>query len=241
MIGVVIVTFNSARCIQKCLDSLIREIDQAQICVVDNSSEDESCERVAAYRGVTLMKNETNVGFSAGANKGVKYWMEQGASMILLLNPDTQLETEAMQKMLKTFEKNPRAMIVQPLLTLMSQPQKINTWGNAHKGFGLVSLGGYRQQIPPGMKDQQIQYASGACMLIRSEAFRKFGLLDEQFFLYFEDTEFSQRIRQGGGEIWLSAQARVQHDHAFPLSPKKALHFLRSWRRFSSMMEAVLS
>lgn len=235
MIGVVVVTYHSARHIQQCLDVLVREIGRDHVCVVDNASTDNTRKIVEAYRGITLIKNEKNLGFSVGVNQGVQYWLDRGADKILLINPDARLEADAIQKMQETMKAHPKAMVVQPLLTLMKDPQRVNTWGNDSKGFGLVSLGGYRQSIPEQIKDRPIEFASGACMLIRSETFKKVGLFDERFFLYFEDTEFSQRVRHGGGEIWLSAGARVQHDHAFPLSPQKALHFLRSWRRFSTM------
>ena len=241
MLGVVVVTYNSARYVQKCLDSLVREIERSQVCVVDNASEDETRKAVSDYRDIFLLKNEKNIGFSRAVNMGVQHWLTQGAEKILVLNADTALERGSIEEMEATLDRHPKAMIVQPLLTLMKSPQKVNTWGNVHKGFGLVSLGGYRQSIPTDLRDRPIEFASGACMLIRSKAFKKFGYFDEQYFLYFEDSEFSQRVRRGGGEIWLSARARVQHDHAFPLSPQKALHFIRSWRRFSSTFSDVLS
>lgn len=241
MIGIVIVTYHSSRYLQDCLESLRGEVKWDQICIIDNASSEDLSHVLKHFPGIHFIENSTNRGFATAANQGIRYFLEKKMEAILLLNPDTKVRTGAIKHMLTTMNTHPACMVVQPLITLMKKENKINTWGNEYKGFGLVSLGGYRQQVPQKIQDRQIEYASGACMLVHSEAFQKFGLLNEYFFLYFEDTEFSQRVRSGGGEIWLAAQARVGHDHAFPVHPKKLFHFLRSWHRFSSISGDVLS
>jgi len=234
MIGVVIVTYHSEKHIGTCLASVFSQNLPIRVVIVDNASEDASLEIAERFPDVTILKNQRNDGFAKAVNRGVRELLETGVESILLLNPDTHLEKNALQNMLKTLESDPKRMIVQPLLTLMNEPKKINTWGNEYKGFGIVSLGGFRKSTFP-QGDRKIEYASGACMLVRSEAFHKQGLLDERYFLYFEDTEFSERIRKSGDEIWLSSEAKVRHDYKKPLSIRKLSSYLKSWTQFKGL------
>jgi GT2 family glycosyltransferase len=234
MIGVVIVTYHSEKHIGTCLASVFSQNIPIRVVIVDNASKDKSLEIAERFPDILVLKNDTNEGFSKAVNRGVQRLLEDGVEYILLLNPDTHLEKNSLHHMMKTLENDSKRMIVQPLLTLMKEPKIMNTWGNEYKGFGIVSLGGYRKPVPT-QEDKMIQYASGACMLVRSEAFRKRGLLDERYFLYFEDTEFSERIRKGGDEIWLSSEAKVRHDYRKPLSLRKLGSYLKSWTRFRGL------
>jgi GT2 family glycosyltransferase len=234
MIGVVIVTYHSEKHIGTCLASVFSQNIPIRVVIVDNASKDKSLEIAERFPDILVLKNDTNEGFSKAVNRGVQRLLEDGVEYILLLNPDTHLEKNSLHHMMKTLENDSKRMIVQPLLTLMKEPKIMNTWGNEYKGFGIVSLGGYRKPVPI-QEDKMIQYASGACMLVRSEAFRKRGLLDERYFLYFEDTEFSERIRKGGDEIWLSSEAKVRHDYRKPLSLRKLGSYLKSWTQFRSL------
>jgi len=234
MIGVIIVTYRSEKHIGVCLASVFSQHLPVKVLVVDNASGDGTIDKVQLFPEISVIKNEKNVGFSKAVNQGIRFFLEQGTEHILILNPDTHLERNALKNMLKTLEEDPKRMIVQPLLTMMKSPKIINTWGNEYKGFGIVSLGGYKKsEFPTG--DRPIEFASGACMLVRSEVFRKSGLLDERYFLYFEDTEFSQRVRKAGDEIWLSSEAKVRHDYRKPLSLRKLGSYIKSWSQFKNL------
>ncbi len=253
MITAVIVTYNSEKDIQRCLKGLFDQEIDVNCVVVDNASTDGTTEIVRdAFPGVHLICNEENVGFAKGVNAAVQkvqgnkgqgpkgegeYKMENRKykrvqDYVLLLNPDAEMEEGALRKMLETMGAHPDAAIVQPLMTLMNQPGKVNTSGNRYRGFGLVTINDYGKDATAITEDRQIEYASGACMLIRRDVFEELEGMDERFFLYFEDTDFSQRVRNEGHEIWLSAKARVRHDFSFPFQIGKAWSFLMSWGKF---------
>jgi GT2 family glycosyltransferase len=247
MITVVIVTYNSEKDIQRCLRSLFSQGVDLRCIVVDNASQDGTLEKLNEFSGrdLTVIRNEENVGFAKAVNLGVKELKDLNDSKdlkegtlnneqdyVLLLNPDAEMEGGALQKMLETMSEYPQAAIVQPLITLMRKPDRVNTSGNRYRGFGLVTIGDFGEAVDSFADDRLIEYASGACMLIKSDVFQELGGLDEKFFLYFEDTDFSRRARQAGHEIWLSAQARVRHDHSFPFGVGKLWNFMRSWGRF---------
>ena len=237
MIGIVIVTYNSENYIDACLASLFSELDdKSKVILVDNASRDESVKIVEDnWSRVEVVKNDSNKGFSVAVNQGIKLCLQADCEYILLLNPDTVLEKGALGEMLRVMQEGAKTAVVQPLITLMSDPEKINTWGNEYKGFGLVSLGGFGQELRTSNFEHRtspISYASGACMLIRASILAEIGLFDERYFLYFEDTEFSERVRQAGYELKLASKARVQHDYHRPYALKKFVYFCTAWMQY---------
>ena len=230
-LGVVIVTYDSARYLEVCLESLFAELEgqDFRVVVVDNASRDDVGEFLDEQ--VTLISNASNLGFATAANQGIRWCQDEGCEEILLLNPDTMMESGSLDLIRQALSEDEKRVVVQPLITLMKDPGKVNTWGNTDKGFGLVSLGGYKK--PVRLADSgPIQFASGACMLVSAGVFAEIGYLDEGFFLYFEDTEFSKRVRERGYSLWLEAGARVRHDYQRPFSREKVFRFLKSWRKY---------
>lgn len=262
MLGVVIVTYNSENYIRDCLESVLLDPSSrargllrdssgltplkggtafkenaVRVFVVDNNSKDETVKIIRDnFPEVELILNDSNLGFAKAINQGIRDCLSNGCEYILVLNPDTKVERGAIEEMTKVMKSDKKVGVVQPLITLMSDPEKINTWGNEYKGFGLVSLGGFRQEVPsaknPKLPNRQIEFASGACMLIKSPIFKEIGLFDERFFLYFEDTEFSERVRKAGYEIRLAPEARVQHDYHRPYALRKFVWFLSGWGKY---------
>lgn len=228
-LGVVIVTYDSARYLEACLASVFSEREDALVVVVDNASRDGGVDHLDDR--VQLIRQERNVGFSRAANVGVRKCLAEGCEEILLLNPDTQIEPGAMAKMSEAIWAEEKRGMVQPLMTLMNDPTKVNTWGNRDRGLGLVMVHGYGRPVEEA-RSGVIEYASGACLLVKREVFEQVGSLDERFFLYFEDTEFSRRVRQSGWQIWMEAGARVRHDYQLPGVGKRWWWFLVGWLKF---------
>jgi len=227
--GVVIVTYDSARYLEACLASVFSERPDILVVVVDNASQDGGVDDLDER--VHLIRQESNVGFAQAANVGIRACMEEDCEEIVLLNPDTQIESGALGKMSEALWSEEKRGMVQPLITLMKDPTRVNTWGNRDRGLGLVMIDGYGHPVEEA-RSGVIEYASGACLLVKREVFEQVGLLDERFFLYFEDTEFSRRVRKLGWQIWLEVEARVRHDYERPLGWKKLTAFFGSWLRF---------
>jgi len=276
MLGTVIVTYHSSTHIGACLESLSAELKELKestlIYIVDNASSDRTLSIVREqFEPIHILENDRNLGFATAVNRGIRQALAAGCAEILLLNPDTEMETgslKSMVDMMRSQTASPvpvgaghvlplrvlplrvlplrvlplRVGIVQPLITLMSDPGLINTSGNIDRGFGLVTLGNYRRQVESwwdamgpgatGAPSYPIPFASGACMLIRREVFEDIGLFDEDYFLYFEDSEFSRRARRAGWQIELVPAARVRHDYRPLRSLRKLKQFFSSWRRF---------
>ena len=267
MVGIVIVTYNSEKYIETGLKAVFSELELLKgemkkyplrpvVVVVDNKSQDNTLDIVRNnFSKTEILENKRNIGFARAVNKGIRHCEKFGSKFILLLNPDTKMEKGALSEMIKVMEKEndeygdrkpdnlltrKPVAIVQPLITLMKDPERINTSGNRYRGFGLVTLGDFGNKVlsfdshPNSLNrpNNPINFASGACMLIRSSVFEKAGLFDERFFLYYEDTEFSERVRRSGFEIYLAAKARVQHDYSRALSWRKLKFFLSGWWKY---------
>lgn len=233
MIGVVVVTYNSEKDIEKCLASVFQQGCEVEVVVVDNASEDGT---VGVLRGkfpqVKLIQNEENVGFAKAVNQGERF-LQQGRNInstdfLLLMNPDAVLEEGALEEMLKVMEEQECA-VVQPVIMKMSKPEEVMTCGNEYRGMGLVM----RNTSSRAVRRRQISYASGTCLLLRSDVWEEMGGFDESYFLYYEDTEFSHRLRQKGHQIWLADKARVRHADHSRFTMKRLIPYAQGWLKFS--------
>lgn len=266
MLGVVIVAYHSEKYLDACLEALFREVKawggEACVYIIDNAGDAKERDGVLLIQNQENVgfAKAANQGIRACLEAGCSEVMllnpdtkmEEGSlgMMMSALRPSESGDCHTPRKGVRNdvgrpsdcfvvrLRRTPRndVGIVQPLITLMSDPSRVNTWGNEKKWWG-VGLGGFRREIQNKkfkMKND-IQYASGACMLVKREVFEQVGLLDERFFLYFEDSEFSERVREAGWSLLLASEAIVQHDYRVQRSIRKLGHFVKSWFQFVKM------
>lgn len=208
--------------------------------ILDNDSSDNSYEqachfkeRVAA-RGfeAVVVKNETNEGFAGGHNHAMRYAAEHQFPYIYLLNSDTSQDPRFLEEAVAVAEADPQTALVQSLILLYPDKNKINTAGNAlhYLGFGYAygekdSL----NMLPHYEKFLETQgYASGAGVLIRTEALKTIGRFDPYLFLYHEDLDMSYRARLAGLRIKLAPRSVVYHEYDFHRSTQKFYYMERN-------------
>ena len=216
-VSIVVLNYNGKDDLRKCLLSLFRlDYSNFEVIVVDNNSTDGSLEEARQhFPRVVFIKNAENLGFSVGNNVGIRYVLEKMTDFVLLLNNDTEVEKSFLTKMIKVANLNPQAGLLSPLIFA----------GNTDKiWFSGGSIDWFR------MKTTHLEGAldalSGCAMLIRAEVFAKIGLLDEDFFLYFEDTDFSLRARQAGFSNLLVREATVRHFEKSEKNKKNKVYWL---------------
>lgn len=205
-------SFNDA-CIQSILKSSIR--DSLEIIVVDNASTDGSLEALQKVWGdqekVHIIALDDNYGFARANNIGIRWAMEQGYSTYVLLNNDTEIQEDTLERLLKCNQEH-RALVV-PKVLYADRPDVIwyaggkltpVIWKPVHRGLNRKDAGQYD-------REEKCDFANGCCLLMTKEIIEKIGYLDERFFLYYEDTEYSLRARAAGVEIWYCGQAVVYH------------------------------
>lgn len=232
-VAVAIVNWRSAPLTIDCLHSLAPLIDNglnAVVYVVDNDSKDNSVQLLrnsinqnSWSSWIHLICSETNGGFAAGNNLAISNWTDDGyrPSFVLLLNPDTILREHAIDEMLSFMESHPEIGILggrsEDLDTTPQQccfrfPTAIGEF-SSYLGIGTIEKL-LEKRIPRmGIPEEptEVDWVSGAFMMIRPEVIDNIGLMDESYFLYFEETDFTLRAKRYGWKVWHLPAARIVH------------------------------
>ncbi len=216
MISIIIVGFNSQKYLKECLESVFTSsYKKFRVLFVDNNSDDDSVDYIKKnFPQVVLIESKKNLGFAGGNNLGIKRALKLNSEYILLLNPDTIVDKDCLNLLIKKIDKN---TILQPLILLHENGQKtdlINTTGNYLNFLGISYCNNYRQPSSFA-KEEDIATASGAAAMIPAVAIEKIGMLDDSFFMYYEDVDLFWRTRVAGFNIRLIPEARIWHKYNF--------------------------
>jgi len=212
---IIIVSHNTRSDLEACL----RSIDQHpphvthEVMVVDNASRDGTVAAVAAsWPNVRMVAMDRNVGFAAANNAGFR---QSQSELVLLLNSDTLVLEGSIDRLVRAIRELPGAAIV--------GPQLIGGDGAVELSFGrmmsplaelrqklLVRAGGARLEEMTS-EPAEVDWVSGACLLVRRTSAESAGLLDERYFMYCEDVDFCAAVRAQGGRVYFSPHAQVVH------------------------------
>jgi hypothetical protein len=228
-VSVIIVSWNVAEMLLRCLDSLFAGpgFDRAnnfEVIVVDNASQDDTAARVRqAYPDVQLVVNQENRGFAAANNQGMA--LARGR-YFLLLNPDAELVDDALARIVSFMDTHPRVGVVGPQLRypdgqLQSSRRRFPSLATA-----LLESTPLQQVLPrnavlhryyvedqPADETQEVDWLVGACLMLRRQVVEQVGGLDEGYFMYFEELDWCRRIRQAGWRIvYLPAATVIHHE-----------------------------
>jgi GT2 family glycosyltransferase len=182
------------------------------IVVVDNGSRNDSVIRIReACPGITLLETGKNLGFAGGNNVGIRYAIDHGAEYIWLLNNDTEPRPTALTELVEKALSNPKLGAIGSTLMYAHDPGSVQAWGG---GRINVWIGRSFHTLVP-QKDDWFDYITAASLLIPRQALEDVGLLDEGFFLYWEDGDLGFRLREGGWKLGVAADSIVLHkEHA---------------------------
>lgn len=224
---VVIVNYKTPHFVTDCLETLLPELEElkASVVVVDNRSGDDSCPRIAAWlaehdagRRVQLIQSNRNSGFAGGNNAGIA---AARARHYLLLNSDTLVRPGAIRGILAAAARYPEAGLVSPRLEWPDGRGQESCFrfhspfsellGAAHTGIIDRLLRKYIVYLPVQETVAWPEWTSFACVLIRDDVFQQIGVLDEGYFMYFEDVEFCHRARKAGWRIVHDPEWHVVH------------------------------
>lgn len=222
-VDVVIVHYNTHAMLQRCLAAVCRigKDVVGRIVVIDNDSPVRVVEQIAAaFPRVELICNRRNVGFAAACNQGIA----GGAADCLLLNSDTWIESSAVEALVSSMATHPEAGIVAPRLV---NPDGSLQWScRRYPTLLAVLVRGARLDalFPAPVDDylmrewdhrgaRPVDWAIGACLLLRRAAFEAVGPFDDGFFLYYEDTDLCRRMQLAGWSVIYEPAAIVSHEH----------------------------
>jgi GT2 family glycosyltransferase len=215
---IVVLNWNGLEDTRALLNSLARCREpggwSASVLVVDNGSTDGSVAALGAeFPRIALLALPDNLRFAGGNNAGVRRALEEGADAVMLLNNDTEADPALVERMLLALDQHPEAGALGPLIYYGAPSQRIwyaggrcvVGWGHtAHRGLRDLDRGQYRSIESTG-------YLTGCCLLARREAWERVGLLDERYFIYAEDADWSLRARRAGLRLLFVPTARLWH------------------------------
>lgn len=216
-VNIVVLNYNGKDCVRACLTSLFRiDYPNFEVVFVDNNSTDGSLEATRQYfPRATFIKNEQNLGFSAGNNVGIRYSLEKMADFVFLLNNDTKVERNFLTKLIGAVQADQKIGLASPLI-LKADTQEI--WFSGGKIDWL--------KMKTRHADSATDFISGCAMLVRADVFSKIGLFDEDFFLYWEDVDFSLRARNAGYSSLVVRDASVRHFEKSEQNKKNKTYWL---------------
>ena len=233
-LSVVIVSYNTKELTLKCIDSVLANSSglDIEIVVIDNNSTDGSVQGLRKLRvdKIKTVENSENLGFAKAVNQGIKL---SSGEHILLLNSDCKLTQGALKKLFDFAQKTPDAGVVGVKL--------LNPGGGVQPSCyyfpGIIRaakryFGGANEvdkYYPKDFGAAEVEAVVFAATLITRAALKMVGLLDERYFMYFEDLDFCKRVWKAGLKVYYLPSAEVIHYHG--ASGKKIADIANQWRR----------
>lgn len=234
-VGIVILNYRTADLTIECLRSLVGEIQKipARVLIPDNASGDGSVQKITAAiesegwkSWASVVPLGRNGGYAFGNNAGIRSFLASAdpPELILLLNPDTTVCPGAVQALAEFISQHPQVGIVGSQLEDAKgarQPSGFRFPTLFSELDGGLRLGLFSKLItqrtvilPPPVVARPVDWVSGASMMIQRQVFDSIGLLDEGYFLYFEEVDFARRAAQAGWACWVEPRSRVIHVQA---------------------------
>ena len=208
-VGIVLLNWNGWRDTCPCLASLRRlHTVAAEVVVVDNASTDDSLSRIRRdFPEVTPLETSRNLGFAGGCNTGIRHLLGRDTDFFWLLNNDTIVDSGALQALVDKARSNPNMGAVGSVIHSADPFAGLEAWGGGYINFWLGRSRHFRQPVT----DESLEFVTGASMLIRREAVEDVGLLDERFFMYWEDADYCFRLREAGWKLGVAGDSHICH------------------------------
>jgi len=225
--SIVIVSFNTKYYLHRCLDSIRRYPPSFsyEIIVVDNASGDGSPEMVSLlFPETTLIRSSKNLGFAAANNLAINV---AGGELIFFFNSDAELLPGSLEPLIEHFQMNPETGIVgpteqfengNPYPTICPSPSLsfvfFNHTGLRRRFYRNRLINPYRRLWEQAQKSKiptEVDWLSGASLMIRRKVLDKIGLFDEKYFFYMEETDLCERARRSGWKVKFIPEAKVVH------------------------------
>ncbi|WKZ70507.1 MAG: glycosyltransferase family 2 protein [Melioribacteraceae bacterium] len=217
LVYILILNYNRYQDTIECVDS-IKAVNYKnyKLLIVDNSSTDNSYERlIKYYPEYEILKTDSNLGYTGGINFGLNILLSRNSEYILILNNDTVVDKNFLCELVKGFNK--QGNIGAACGTILCEHNRNEIWyagGKIHKYRGLASHN-YKGEFFSGkfkkLGCQKTEFITGCMLFLKTSVLRKVGNEDNRFFMYLDDIEFSIRIRKNGYELFYIPNSIIYH------------------------------
>ena len=216
-VAIIILCYNGYADTLACLQSLAAldyPAERLEVIIVDNASHDETVEAVGTrFPTVRVIANCENLGYAAGNNVGLRYAVEYGFDYALLLNNDTEVEPQFLQSLVQVAAANPQVAMAGPTIYYHHAPTTIwSAGGQIDWQHGTSRMRGLDQREQGQFASAtDVDFISGCALLCRCAALTAIGMIDERFFMYYEETEWCVRAWRAGFRCVHVPEARIWH------------------------------
>lgn len=221
-ITIALLNWNNSNETLECLYSLQNVTKpEFEVLVVDNGSKDDSVFQLNTFKNritdfrLTIVQNDENLGFAGGCNVAINWAIKNNQDYLLLLNNDTSVRRNFLEELLKHAEKHEDVAFFVPSIFFQDKPSLLWFGGNAYINWRKMHQSAisdlYLKPLPLSATAQDIDFASGCAMFCNMQALQEIGGFDEEYFLYWEDVDFSLKAREYGWRIRWVPNAHIYH------------------------------
>jgi GT2 family glycosyltransferase len=215
-VSIIVLNYNSRDDTLACLRSLEHlTYLYTEIIVVDNGSTDGTVDAVREqFPNITLIPTGANLGFTGGNNVAIRYALDKGSDYIMLLNNDTIVAPDMIDMLLRAMDQDPALGVVGPLIYYFDQPEVVWSAGGSidwQRGITHMTGIGEEDKGQFGQEPRYVDFVTGCALLARRAVWEQVGLLDDHFFMYYEETEWCVRVNRAGFKIAQVPTAMMWH------------------------------
>ena len=227
LVSIITVNFNHFHLTEALIRSVfsVNTYPSIEVIVVDNgSTEDPTPAWKERYPEVKFIRSERTLGFAGGNNLGIR---EATGDYLFLVNNDTEFTATLVEELVGTLDKDEKVGVVSPKIRYFEQPEILQYAGYTPMNYLTcrnACIGQFQKDV--GQYDTDIQetgYAHGAAMMVRGSAIDKAGLMAENYFLYYEELDWCERIRRAGYSIVVNPKAIIYHKESMSVGKNTLL------------------
>lgn len=211
-IAIIIINWKKYDFTYKCIESVLNSsFKNFKIILIDNESQNDFSDEINNSDKIHIIKNKNNEGFARANNQGIKYSLKNGFDYVLLLNNDAVIKNDLIDLLIK-YSNTLNQKIIQPLILNYDGTKIWNAGGTINNFFGTFQTHKKGESFKNFKINRNLtEWFTGCCVLIKSEVFNDIGYFDERFFAYYEDVDFSIRLKKMGYSIALMTDSYLQH------------------------------
>ena len=224
-LAIILVNWNQYELTRSCILSILNcDYKNLKIIVVDNNSEDKSVDLLKSeFDYVNLIQNQSNLGFTGANNIGISMARDLGFEFIMLLNNDTEVENSFIEPLLERFELEKDLGAIQPLILNFYERDIVWNYGGKFNRFFGNPVTLYKNFRKDNLiKSKYTDWITGCCFVFRSRLIDQIGYLDDDYFVYYEDVDYSIKITNAGYKLGLEKNSIIFHHEGKSWIQKKS-------------------
>lgn len=219
-VGIFICNYNKRDFVVNCVKSLLgQNFRDFDLFVVDNASTDDSVEKLREVYGdkITIIENSENLGGSGGFNTGIRRGYNDGYKYIMLVDNDTVFDSNAVGELYKFLEENSDAGMAGSKVLYMQNPSVIQEFGGKIYWENYSVEGRYKGNTDSSslLEFEEVDYLAACSLMVKREVIDKIGFMDEECFIYWDDTDWGHRCKLSGYKCYAISSSKVLHNGSF--------------------------